>query len=79
VSAIANPAYELTGFIPRPAQISVTTSSVGALSAPVVVDGGLFLTAPTAVILTGGAVPTTLASISLTMGAANSQALLQPL
>lgn len=79
VSAIVNPAFELTGYIPRPALISTTTSSGGAISAPVVVDGGLFVTAPSAVIIPGGTVPTALASIALTMGSANTTALLQPL
>ena len=79
VSAIKNPAIEQTGYIPRQAQITTTTSSTGAISAPVVVDGGLFVGTPTAVIIGGGTLPTTLASISLTMGTANTTALLQPL
>ena len=79
VSAIKNPAIELTGFIPRQAQIATTTSALGAISAPVVEDGGLFAGTPTAVIIGGGTLPTTLASISLTMGTANTTAFLQPL
>lgn len=78
VSAINNPAVEQTGFIPRQAQITVTTSAAGAISAPVVIDGGLFLSAPTAVVTGGGTLPTTLASVSLTMGTANTTVLLQP-
>lgn len=79
VSAITNPAVELTSYIPRQAQITTTTSAAGAISAPVVVDGGLFVGTPTAVIIGGGTLPTTLASISLTMGSANTTVLLQPL
>ena len=79
VSAINNPIIEMTGYRPRPAQIATTTSSTGAISAPVVIDGGLFVGTPTAVIIGGGAVPTTLASISLVMGGANDTVLLQPL
>jgi len=44
-----------------------------------VIDPGLFLTAPSAVILPGGAVPTTLASIALTLGNLNDVVMIQPL
>jgi hypothetical protein len=79
VSAIKNPAIEQTGYIPRQAQIGVTTSASGGLSAPVIIDGGLFAGTPTAVIVGGGTLPTTLASVALTMGTANTSVLLQPL
>lgn len=79
VSAIINPAVEMTNFKPRAGAITVVTSSLGGLSAPVVIDPGLFLTAPSAVILPGGAVPTTLASIALTLGNLNDVVMIQPL
>lgn len=79
VSAIGNPIVELTNYIPRQAQINVTSSGAGALSAPVIVDGGLFVGAASAAISPGGTLPTTLASIVLTMGSANTTVFLQPL
>jgi hypothetical protein len=78
-SAIGNPSIELTGFKPRDANIAVTTSSAGAISAPVVIDGGLFANTPTPVIIPGGTVPTTLASVALTMGSLVDTVTLQPL
>lgn len=78
-SVNANPAIEMTGFRPRQAQISVTCNAGGTISAPVVMDGGLFAAAPSAVIITGGALPTTLASITLALGTATDTVLLQPL
>lgn len=77
-SAIGNPAVELTNARPRQALIGVTTSGAGALSAPVVIDSGLFYGTPTPVIVPGGTLPTTLASIALTMGGVVDTVLLQP-
>jgi hypothetical protein len=77
-SAIVNPGVELTGFRPRQGIINVTTSAAGAISAPVVTDPGLFAGTPTPVIIPGGTLPTTLASVALTMGAVNDFVLLQP-
>lgn len=77
-SAIGNPAIEMTTYRPRNANISVTSSSVGLISAPVIIDGGLFAAAPTPVIIPGGTVPTTLASVTLTTGPVNDTVLLQP-
>lgn len=78
-SAIGNPAVELTKFRPRQALIGATTSSAGLLSAPVVIDSGLFVAAPTPVIVPGGTLPTTLASVALTMGGVFDTIMLQPL
>ena len=78
-SAVSNPMVEMTKFRPRPARIDVTSSSVGAISAPVVTDPGLFCNTPTPVIIPGGTLPTTLASIALTMGSYNDTVLVQPL
>jgi hypothetical protein len=78
-SAIGNPAIEMTGFRPRPAIINVTSSAAGALSAPVVTDPGLFVGTPSVVITPGGTLPTTLASIALTMGSIADTIEMQPL
>jgi hypothetical protein len=79
VSAIANPAVEMTNFKPRQAWIAFTSSAAGALSAPVVTDPGLFLTAPTVLLSSGGSLPTTLASVALTLGSLNDTIMCQPL
>jgi hypothetical protein len=79
VSAIVNPAVEMTNFKPRMGLIGVTSTSLGVISAPVVVDPGLFLSAPTALVVPGGSLPTTLASIALTMGSLNDVVMIQPL
>ena len=79
VSAVANPAVEMTNFKPRPGWLSFTSSAPGALSAPVVTDPGLFLTAPTVTLSSGGSLPTTLASVALTMGGLNDVVMIQPL
>lgn len=78
-SANANPRFEMTDFRPRPGLINVTTSALGGLSAPVVADPGLFVNTPTAVIQPGGTLPTTLASVALTMGGVGTSVMLQPL
>lgn len=78
-SAIGNASVELTNFKPRPAIIDVAASSVGLISAPVIVDGGLFAGTPTPVIIPAGSIVTTLASVTFTMGAAPDSVLLQPL
>lgn len=79
VSAVANPAIEMTNYKPRQAQIAFTSSSLGALSAPVVTDPGLFLSAPTVLLSSGGSLPTTLASVALTMGGLTDTVMIQPL
>ena len=70
VSAITNPAIEMTGFRPRDAVITGTTNAGWTITAATLLDGGLFLSAPTvgAAIVSGGTIPTTLASIALTAG-----------
>jgi hypothetical protein len=79
VSAIANPAVELTNFKPRQGWVAFTSSAAGALSAPVVTDPGLFVTAPTLALSSGGAIVTTLASVALTLGSLNDVVMVQPL
>lgn len=73
-----NPSIELTDFIPRPAQGSVasgtTLSTVTSIST--IYDSGLFVGTPTAV-LAGGAI-TTVASLTLGLGAKPDRVLMQP-
>lgn len=78
-SAIVNPAVELTNFRPRQAQIGATSSSLGALSAPTIIDPGLFVGTPVPLVLSGGMVPATLASVTLTLGSFEDFILIQPL
>jgi len=81
VSAIGNPAIEATGFRPRDAVITGTTNAGGTITAATILDGGLFLSAATVggAILSGGTLPTTLASVALTMGAQTDTILIQPM
>lgn len=79
VAAISNPAIDFSGFVPRQAQIVGATSATGGVTATTIVDGGLFLSTPEAVIIPGGTLPTTLTSITFTMGSVRGTALLQPL
>ena len=79
-SAIVNPGVELTGFRPRHADINVSTSASGVISAPVVADGGLFAATPSAAVIVGSTAATyTAATITLTSGPATDFVLLQPL
>lgn len=76
--AYANPAIEHTGYIPRPAQISIGGVTGGTISTVgTIYDGGLFLGTPTMVIV-GGGVPTTPATITGTLGSVNATVVIQP-
>lgn len=79
VSAVGNPMVEWTKWVPRQAQISTTTSAGGGITADTIIDGGLFVGIPTAGIIGGGALPTTLASITFVMGGVFDTIMLQPL
>lgn len=79
VSSNPNPALDLSGFVPRQAQFNATTSATGGITTIAIVDGGLFLSTPTAAIAPGGTLPTTLASITFATGTSRGTALLQPL
>lgn len=81
VSAIGNPAIEMTGFRPRQAIITGTCNAGGTITAATILDGGLFLSAPAvgAAIASGGTIPTTLASVALTTGGIYDTVLVQPL
>lgn len=78
-AAVSNPAIDLSGFVPRAAQGTAVTNAGGTITSVTFVDGGLFLSTPTAAIASGGTLPTTLASITFTMGTSRGQAFLQPL
>ena len=78
VSAIGNPSVELTGYRSRPAN-AVLVATAGALtSLGTIYDGGLFVGTPIATVTPeSGVVPTTTASVTLTMGSAFDTVLLQ--
>lgn len=77
--AFTNPAIEQALFIPRPAIIGPATLVATSLTAVgTVLDGGLFVSAPTAVVMSNG-VPTTGATVLLTLGSAPYTAGIQTL
>ena len=78
-SAVGNPAIELTAFKPRPVNMVGTTNSGGTITTVTIIDGGLSVAAPTSVIIPGGTVPTTAATIAFTMGTAVDTVLIQPM
>jgi hypothetical protein len=79
VAAISNPSIDFSGFVPRPAILNAVTNAGGTITTVTVVDGGMFISAPTAVVASGGTLPTTLSSITLVTGAQHGKAFLQPL
>lgn len=79
VSSNPNPQMDFSGFVPRPATFITTTSATGGITGVSVVDGGMFLSTPTAALAPGGTLPTTLASITFATGSTRGTALLQPL
>ena len=75
--AYTNPAIEAKSFIPRKAIIGPPTLATTSLTAVgTIVDGGLFVSAPTAVVTSNG-VPTTGATVLLTLGSASYTAGIQ--
>lgn len=71
-----NPTTELTGYMPRQAQIAVAAAGGGTITTiGTVGDGGLFFSSPTALVI-GGA-PSTAATISLTVGTAPATVIVQ--
>lgn len=74
--AYTNPAVELTGYIPRPAVVTVggvtggTISTVGSI-----IDGGLFTGTPT--LFVAGGAPSTAATIGFTLGSTNATVIMQ--
>lgn len=78
-SALGTPAKTGTAFRPRQAQLSPTLISTSISTASVIVDGGMFVTQPSPVIIQPGLAPTTAANISLNMGSVADHVILQPL
>jgi hypothetical protein len=79
-ASIANPAIDMSGFKPSVLLASGTTNAGGTITAVTFPNGGgLFLSAPTAAVISGGTIPTGLASITFTMGTNHGLALIQPL
>jgi hypothetical protein len=76
---IVNPQTDLTGFRVRPIEAVGTTNAGGTITAVTINDAGLFLNTPTAGIASGGTLPTTLASITLTTGSSFDTIMFQPL
>lgn len=76
--SFTNPTIQLYGYVPRQAQIAVALSTGAISSVTSVVDGGLFITAPLPVPITNGIV-TTVASLTMVMGSANTNARIQQL
>jgi hypothetical protein len=69
--SITNPDFLHLAFRPRPAQITLAITGTGTLATQngTIIDGGLFLTVPTAVtLLPSNAIVTTAATVALTMG-----------
>lgn len=79
-----SPEFLGLAFRPRPAQISITpgNTSVSVATAGTIVDGGLFLSPPSAAFPVSGAgaapATTTIATIGLMMGGTNDIAMYQP-
>lgn len=67
-----NPAIQLTGAIPRQAQIGLFASGGSLISVSTIYDGGLFFGTPTVAVLPGaGNLQTSTASVTATLGSAN--------
>ena len=79
VSAIGNQTVELTAFRPRDVNITGGTSSTGGVTATTILDSGLFVTTPTAALVPGGTLPSTLASITFLMGTKSDIVVVQQL
>lgn len=81
VGGIINPQLDKRLFAPRPAVISGTSTSGGAVTATgaVIDDGGLFQAVPNGIIVAGGgALPTTAGAVTLTVGGVTDTVFLQP-
>jgi hypothetical protein len=73
-AVMTNPATELTGAIPR--QYVGTAGPTGTLASIAATDSGLFFGSPTMVL--AGTLPTTVTSITPTLGTVNATIILQP-
>jgi hypothetical protein len=79
VSAIGNPAIELTGARPRAFVASGTANAAGTITGVNIQDRGLFFGTPSIIVIPGGGIiGTTGASITVVMGAVDDTVYLQP-
>ena len=78
-AVITNPLSESRDFIPRAAQVLMAAPAGASLSSvSAIYDGGLFIGAPSAVLAGLLAIPTSVASVTLTLGSAAGTFRLQP-
>jgi hypothetical protein len=74
-----NPATDLSGAIPRPAQATLATGSGTLVSISTIIDKGLFFGTPTVLVVPGaGNLQTTTASVTIALGSTADTILLQP-
>ena len=79
VPQYVNPAIQLTGAIPRPAQAGFFATGGSLVSIATIYDSGLFFGTPIAVVMPGaGNLQTTTASVTLVLGSTPDTVLLQP-
>lgn len=76
---LANPAIDFSGFRPSSVVGDGVASGGGITSVVFNGGGGLFLSAPTAALASGGTIPTTLASVTFAMGASRATGIIQNL
>jgi hypothetical protein len=78
-AVVTNPLIEGRAFVPRPAQALLAMVGGSFTSVSAIYDGGLFLGTPSSIISqSGGAIPTTAASVTATLGAGPGTFRLQP-
>jgi hypothetical protein len=74
-----NPAIQLTGAIPRPAQIGFFATGGSLISISTIYDGGLFFGTPTVLVTAGaGNLQTTTGSVTVTLGSTNDTVRIVP-
>lgn len=82
VGAVINPQFDKSLLLPRQANISGTSTSGGAVTATgaVINDAGLFQAVPTGLVIASGtgALPTTTAIVTLTVGGITDTSFIQP-
>jgi len=77
---LSNPQIDFSGFRPNAPTCQGVANAGGTITSVTFPNGtGLFLGTPTAALASGGTLPTTLASITFTMGTARGTAFIQPL
>jgi len=74
-----NPATDFSLYVPRPAQADLYATGGSLISVAAIYDGGIFAGTPTAIVIPQlGALVTTSASVTLSLGAAQDTVLIQP-